>query len=120
MGAISLLLYVSAGITATAPYGSVHRRRHERIIQIEAKRFEFNPNTIVVKRGERVRLRLIGADDAKHGLRIPDLGVDTEIAAGQSADVVIEPAKTGTFAGTCSVYCGAGHKSMAITVEVHR
>lgn len=114
------MLCIAVGTTAIVSEGSSRENRPKRTLQIEAKRFEFNPNTIVLKRGERVQLRLTAADGVQHGVRIPDLGVDMVIPPGKTAEVVLQPAKVGTFVGRCSVYCGGGHKSMAITVEVHR
>ena len=113
MGWISLLLSTSVGLRAIGPESGFH----ERVVRIEASRFEFTPNNIILKRGERVRLRLTG-NDVKHGLRIPELGIDIVIPAGKAADLVLAPAKTGTFVGKCSVFCGADHKAMALTVEV--
>jgi len=41
---------------------------------IDAFRFGYNPNTVAVKKGDRVRLS-INNTDTKHGIRIPDLGI---------------------------------------------
>lgn len=116
MATLSLLLCTSVGSGATPPRAGVHGERHK-IICVEATRFKFSPPTITLKTGERVTLRLV-SKDVKHGLRIPELGLDIAAPAGGAADVAIVPVKTGVFLGSCSVFCGTGHHSMALTVEV--
>jgi cytochrome c oxidase subunit 2 len=51
-------------------------------------------------------------------LRIKELGVEAKIAKGQTAEVAFDADKTGTFVGHCSVFCGAGHGSMTLTVHI--
>jgi cytochrome c oxidase subunit 2 len=86
-------------------------------VQVTAKRFEFAPAEIVLKKGEPVVLTLKSLDVA-HGIRFKELGVEVKVAKGQTAQLSFTPNKTGTFAGHCSVFCGSGHGSMTLTLHV--
>jgi cytochrome c oxidase subunit 2 len=86
-------------------------------IEITAKRFQFEPGEITLKKGQPVVLVLKSADVA-HGIRIRDLNVDVKVSKGGSAEVHFTPDKTGDFIGHCSVFCGSGHGSMIFKVHV--
>jgi cytochrome c oxidase subunit II len=86
-------------------------------ITITAKRFAFSPNEITLKKGEVVTL-VIQSDDVSHGLVIEDLGLRMEVKKGQSTSVTITPDKVGSFGGKCAHFCGSGHGSMKLTVQV--
>jgi len=86
-------------------------------IEITAKRFQFAPGEITVKKGQPVVLVLKSADVA-HGIRIRELNVDVKVAKGGTAEVQFTPNKTGDFIGHCSVFCGSGHGSMVFKVHV--
>ena len=88
-----------------------------RVIQIHAKRFSFTPAEIELTKGEPVTLEFT-AEDTTHGLKIPELGVDTESAKGKVTRVEVTPEQVGTFEGRCSHFCGVGHGSMVLSVTV--
>jgi cytochrome c oxidase subunit 2 len=88
-----------------------------RRIEVTAKRFEYAPGEITLHKGEPVVLVLKSADVA-HGLRFKELAVDVKVGKGGTAEVAFTPAKTGTFVGHCSVFCGSGHGEMTLTLHV--
>jgi cytochrome c oxidase subunit 2 len=88
-----------------------------RRIEVTAKRFDFTPAEITVKKGEPVVIVLKSADVA-HGLSFPDLGVKAKVSKGQTAELAFTPTKTGDFVGKCSVFCGVGHSKMKLTLHV--
>jgi cytochrome c oxidase subunit 2 len=88
-----------------------------RRIEVTAKRFDFTPGEITVKKGEPVVIVLKSADVA-HGLTFPDLGVNAKVSKGQTVELAFTPTKTGDFVGKCSVFCGAGHSKMKLTLHV--
>ena len=88
-----------------------------RRIEVTAKRFEYIPSHITLKKGEPVVLVLKSADVA-HGVRFKELGLQTDIAKGNSSQLAFTPTKTGTFVGHCSHFCGSGHGSMTLTLDV--
>jgi cytochrome c oxidase subunit 2 len=86
-------------------------------IDIAAKRFEFSPNKVTLKKGETVTLRLT-AEDVVHGLFVRPLKIDTDIAPGKPTEVTVTPQTVGTFTAICEHFCGAGHGNMKMTFEV--
>ena len=86
-------------------------------IEVTARRFAFQPAEITLKKGEPVDLALKSADVA-HGIRFHELNLDIKVNRGATADVRFTPDKTGQFVGHCSVFCGAGHGSMTLTIHV--
>lgn len=86
-------------------------------IEVTAKRFEFSPVEITLKRGEPVVLVLKSVDVA-HGIRFKELGIEAKVAKGQTSELAFTPAKSGTFVGHCSVFCGARHGEMMLTLHV--
>jgi cytochrome c oxidase subunit II len=88
-----------------------------RVVEITAKRFEFNPKQITLKRGEPVIIRLVSSDRA-HGLLVKPLGVDLDADDGKPAQITIRPDAPGTFPAICDHYCGSGHGNMKMTVIV--
>jgi len=87
------------------------------VVVITAKKFEFNPKEITLKKGEPVTIRLVSTDRA-HGLLIKPLGVDLDAKPDAPAEVTITPNQTGTFGAICDHYCGTGHGNMKMTVTV--
>lgn len=86
-------------------------------IEVHAKRFSFEPSEITVKKGEPVVL-VLTAEDVSHGLRFRELNVDIKAPKGGSKEAQFTPDRTGDFVGHCSVFCGSGHGSMALTLHV--
>ena len=86
-------------------------------LEITARRFEFNPGEITVKKGRQVVL-VLHSEDVEHGLRIREFGVNTHIEPGKTIEVRFTPEKTGDFVGHCVVFCGPGHGSMQIKIHV--
>ncbi len=80
-------------------------------IKMTAKKYEFEPAVITVKKGQTVRL-LITSLDRNHGIEIKGYGINQEIPKGQTATVEFLADKPGTFPFKCSVRCGFGHGRM--------
>jgi cytochrome c oxidase subunit 2 len=82
----------------------------ERTIHIGVRQWAWDPSTLTAKKGELVRLIVHNAD-VKHGLVIPDLGVNEDIPE-DGAVVEFTASQVGTFEFFCSVWCGEGHMEM--------
>lgn len=124
---ISMFLYV--GCDSHHAEGEVHHPREDnledkggyvlsgevssgvRVIEVHAFQYGFNPDPIVVKKGEKVQLRLI-SDDVTHGLGVSELGVNVVAKADGDGLVEFVADKVGAFHAHCSVYCGPGHGKM--------
>ncbi len=96
---------------ATSPPSGSPGAPAERVVQISAKRFEYTPEKVTLKRGEPVVLEL-RTEDRKHGFKIPALNVRADIVPGEVARVRIVPDKVGTFVFACDSFCGSGHEEM--------
>ncbi len=87
-------------------------------IDITASRFQFEPATISVGQGDTVRLRLHSADRS-HAFAIKAFRVKALIPkGGETVTVEFVADQAGTFAFTCSEYCGTGHSGMKGTLVV--
>src|SRR5208283_1591695 len=89
----------------------------EQVIRITAKKFEYSPNKIRVKKGVPAVLEFTSLDRL-HGFNCPDLGVRTDITPGKVSTVRIVPQKTGTYDFHCDIFCGEGHEDMTGTIIV--
>jgi cytochrome c oxidase subunit II len=88
-----------------------------RRIEITAKRSAFEPAQITIKKGEPIALVLTSID-VPHGIRFHELKIDIKANKGATAEARFTPDKTGDFVGHCSVFCGAGHGAMTLTIHV--
>ena len=100
-------------------FGSIPtgRAQSPRRIEIIAHRFTFSPDTITLKKGEPVVL-VLRSDDVTHGLKVPELKIKTEIKKGKDTEIPITPTETGHFVGKCAHFCGKGHGSMTLQIDV--
>lgn len=80
-------------------------------IRMTAKKYEYSPNELRVKQGEKVRL-ILTALDRKHGFEIKDLGIETKLEKGKETVVEFVAEKPGEFPFKCSSFCGFGHGRM--------
>ena len=105
-------------VAAAGPTGSDLRAAEEpKVITITAKRFEFSPKEITLKQGETVKLQLT-TEDVTHGFFVKPLGIDEDIAPGQTTTVVVTPKTAGRYTTICDHFCGAGHGAMKMTIVV--
>ena len=115
---MAALPLAAVALTVLSATHRVHAAAPEgKTIQINAKRFHFDPDEVTLTKGEPVTIVLHG-EDASHGLRVTELGLDLKVDKGATTQATITPDKPGDFVGHCSTFCGAGHGSMAITFHV--
>ena len=88
-----------------------------REITVTAKKYEFSPSSIHVKKGEHVRL-LITAVDHDHGFKLGAFDIQEELKKGATTAVEFTPDKAGTFRFACSHVCGFGHRGMKAELVV--
>ncbi len=94
--------------TAAEPAPSVPTTKS---FTITASQWAFSPNTITVKQGDTVRLR-VNSIDVAHGFLIQGYNINKVINPGETIQVEFVADKKGTFTFLCSVQCGAGHPDM--------
>ena len=110
---VPLSLLLALIVTARAASAA----EETRAIVITAKRFEFVPSTITLKKGETVKL-VVTSEDVTHGLFIRPLKIDTDLTPGKTEELTVTPQSAGTFTAICHHFCGAGHGNMKLTVVV--
>ncbi|MGE5326929.1 MAG: cupredoxin domain-containing protein [Deltaproteobacteria bacterium] len=88
-----------------------------RVIEIKAKKFQFSPSEIALKKGEPVILRLT-SEDRTHGFLFKPFKIDTDIVPGKATDIAVIPRTAGQYTVICDHYCGTGHGNMKMKVTV--
>ena len=89
----------------------------EKVIPVVAKRFDYTPSVIKLKKGVPVVLELT-TKDVVMGFSAPDFSVRADIIPEKVARLRIVPDKTGTFTFVCDIFCGTGHEQMEGTIVV--
>jgi len=126
MKRISILFFLIAAFAvplfaAQAPEGqpqpSGELKDGVRVIKVEAFRYGFKPDPIVVKLGEKVKL-IATSTDVPHGLAIAEFKINEDLVKGKDEEIDFTADKKGTFTVYCSVYCGPGHSGMHGTLIV--
>ncbi|OGN09300.1 MAG: hypothetical protein A3J46_02060 [Candidatus Yanofskybacteria bacterium RIFCSPHIGHO2_02_FULL_41_11] len=81
-----------------------------RSLKIVAKKdqWKWEPETIEVDRGDRIKLEAINEDDYDHGLAIDAFGVSQRMPARSTIYVEFVVTQLGDFPYYCSVPCGEG------------
>jgi 3',5'-cyclic AMP phosphodiesterase CpdA len=87
------------------------------VIKVVAKKYEFIPGNITLKKGVPVILEFT-SKDVMHGFSCPDLNIRTDIEPGKTSQASVTPDKVGKFDCHCDVFCGAGHDRMMATITV--
>jgi cytochrome c oxidase subunit II len=110
---LMLVLAMTTGLGVLAyPTHSASRADDVKVIRITAKKFDFTPSEITVKKGEPVALELTSSDRV-HGFSLPDFKLTAKIEPGKVTRIGFTPDKTGEFTFSCNIFCGSGHKDMA-------
>ena len=109
-GFLPLILFTMFAPNANAQANAVE-------IHITARRFEFDPDTITVQKGQLTKL-VIASEDVDHGFAIEEFAVSVKIPAKQTKIVEFTPDRTGRFNIHCTVYCGPEHENMTAELIV--
>jgi cytochrome c oxidase subunit 2 len=94
---------------ATAP--------QDNVVHLTAKRFEYVPAVIKLKKGEPATIALT-SEDVHHGFRLVEFGLRADAFPGQTTLIHFTPDKTGEFYFACDVFCGTDHEDMAAELIV--
>ena len=89
----------------------------EPVVRIVAKRFEFTPSEVHLKKGVTTVLELTSAD-VPMGFSAPDFKLRGDVLPGTITKLRITPEKAGSFGFVCDVFCGSGHEDMQGTIVV--
>jgi cytochrome c oxidase subunit 2 len=86
-------------------------------IRITARKFQYTPNQITLKKDQPVVLVLTSGDRI-HGFKMEDYGLRADIVPGQETRVPFTPTTAGTVGFHCDVFCGDSHEDMEGTITV--
>ncbi len=84
--------------------------RTERI-EVIARKFDFGPKEIRVKKGSRVTI-VLTSPDFVHGFSVPDFNVRADGIPGNTIEVTFVASKAGKFIFLCDNFCGEDHDKM--------
>ena len=79
--------------------------------RIAAYQFGYEPSTIEVNEGDRVKL-ILTTKDVSHGFFISEYGINLAIHPGKETTYEFVADKPGKFNFRCSIPCGTGHGAM--------
>jgi cytochrome c oxidase subunit 2 len=80
-------------------------------VKMTAVKYRFDPETVRVKKGDRVKL-IVTATDRDHGFKLAAFHIEQKLPKGEAVTVEFTAGQAGTFPFQCSVFCGLGHKKM--------
>ena len=87
------------------------------IVKIAAKKFDYTPNAIRLKKGVPVVFELTSSDVVM-GFSIPDFNIRADIIPGKVTQLPFTPDRAGKFVFMCDIFCGSGHEDMQGTLIV--
>ena len=100
------------GIASIATYVAAQPAQpKEKIIRIDAKRFDYTPGELTLKKGEPVILELTSRD-VLMGFNLPEFNLRADMVPDKITRVRFVPDKTGSFTFLCDVFCGSKHEEM--------
>ncbi len=121
--ALALVLAIVAGVPGAvfsyqALRGPAGRPDEIFLVVRTVERGGFQPSRIVVKQGQKVRLRIL-AEDVTHGVQLLHFGVDAgAIKTGTITTVEFTADRAGEFPFYCSVRCSPLHMALMGTLVV--
>jgi cytochrome c oxidase subunit 2 len=80
-------------------------------IKVTARKYEFDPGVIRVKKGDHLKL-VITAEDHDHGFKLEAFHIDQKLKKGEVTPIEFTADQAGTFPFQCSHFCGTGHRKM--------
>ena len=108
---------ISKAYGATEENESAHIAQKPKVVDIVAKRFEYTPNKISLKKGELVTFRLESLD-VTHGLYLDGYGINIKARPGLIGKATFVVDKPGRFTFRCSETCGEFHPYMIGFLEI--
>src|SRR5271170_5073924 len=108
-----ILLSIVFGMTCLGAFSDDGAK----VIKVSAKRFEYSPQEIRLKKGVPVVFQLT-TEDRSHGFNIPSMNLRADVVPGKVTELKVTPQKDGEFDFFCDVFCGSGHEGMSGKITV--
>ncbi|MBI4739032.1 cupredoxin domain-containing protein [Candidatus Woesearchaeota archaeon] len=86
-------------------------------LSVNVYKYAFEPDTITIPYGRNITITFQSMD-VRHGIAIPDFGINEPIPAEDFVRVHFESTKRGTFPFFSSVYSGPEYKNMKGTITI--
>src|ERR1044071_7692367 len=100
------------GLASIATYVAAQPAQpKEKVIRIEAKRFDYTPGELTLKKGEAVILELTSRD-VLMGFNLPEFHLRADMVPDKVMRVRFVPDRTGSFTFLCDIFCGSRHEEM--------
>ena len=126
--AVCAVLGLAVSLAFAHPSSTQTAAAPVKVIEMTAKKYEYAPSEIRVKKGTRVQLK-IRATDRTHGFKIalypegagesgaPGLKFDPQqdnwkLAENEERIIEFVAERAGSYPFKCSVFCGLGHRGM--------
>jgi cytochrome c oxidase subunit II len=110
-----LVLFLATTLTTSSAVAGLPEP--PRRIEIVASKFSYNPNEITLKKGEPVVL-VFRSTDVTHGLKLVEMNIKSEIKKDKDTEIMLTPSEVGHFVGKCAHFCGKGHGTMTLQINV--
>jgi cytochrome c oxidase subunit 2 len=117
IGERKMMLALAAVLAVTGMGGYAQSTASMAEIKMTAEKYDFAPDTVTVRKGDRVKL-VITALDRDHGIKIEAFHINRKLPKGEPVTVEFMAGQAGTFPFQCSQFCGLGHKKMKGTLVV--
>ena len=105
-----LVAALGAGLTGSY-FLAASAEPKEVVVKVMAKRVDYTPSHITLKKGVPVVFEL-QTRDVMMGFSLPDFNVRADIIPDKITRLRLTPDRTGTFIFLCDIFCGAGHEEM--------
>lgn len=109
--AAAAAMLMSAAVTSLYLESAAHAQAPAQRIAVEARKFDFGPKEIKVKKGRRITL-VLTSKDFVHGFSVPDFNVRADAIPGKTIEVTFVADKAGKFTFVCDNFCGEDHDKM--------
>ncbi|HMQ25767.1 MAG TPA: cytochrome c oxidase subunit II [Acidimicrobiales bacterium] len=79
--------------------------------------WQWTPQEVTVPAGTEVTIKAVSRD-VIHGIRIPDTNANVMVIPGQVSEIDVNFDEPGQYSVLCHEYCGIGHHTMFMTINV--
>ncbi|MGA9173893.1 MAG: cupredoxin domain-containing protein [Thermoactinomyces sp.] len=109
--------------TKASPSAAIAKTRDIHLFTVEYKAlqsgkekevYRFDPGSIIVMKGERIRLHIHGLNGKIHHFSIPELNVAGTVEKGKVSTIEFEADRTGTFELICHDHMTESHEGPMI------
>lgn len=79
--------------------------------------WQWAPQEVTIPAGTEVTIKAVSRD-VIHGIRIPDTNANVMVIPGQVSEIEVDFDEPGQYSLLCHEYCGIGHQTMFMTINV--